>query len=83
MRKTLLTLLQLAVTGGLLYWVFHDPATRAAMAFALRTADFRWVLAGILAYLVVEIAAAMRWNILLKVQGINLSLPRVAGLYIT
>lgn len=82
MKKTLLTLLQLAVTGGLLYWVFHDPATRAAMGVALRTADIRWVLAGILAYVIVEIAAAVRWNVLLKVQGINLSTPRVTGLFL-
>jgi uncharacterized protein (TIRG00374 family) len=82
MKKTLLTLLQLAVTGGLLYWVFHDRATRAAMAFALRTADVRWILGGILAYLIVEIAAAVRWDILLKVQGISLSFLRVAGLFL-
>ena len=82
MKKVLLTFLQLAVTGGLLYWVFHDPATRAAMALALRTADYHWILGGILAYLTVEVAAALRWNILLKVQGINLSTPRVAGLFL-
>ena len=82
MKKTFLTLLQLAVTGGLLYWVFHDPATRGAMAFALRAADFRWVLGGIAAYIIVEVAAALRWQILLKVQGIRLSVPRVVGLFL-
>ena len=82
MKKILLTLFQLVVTGGLLYWVFHDPVTRAAMGFALRAADYRWVLGGILAYIIVEIAAAVRWNILLKVQGINLSAPRVTGLFL-
>lgn len=82
MKKVLLTLLQLVVTGGLLYWVFHDPATRSAMAFALRAADYRWVLCGILAYITVEIAAAVRWNILLKVQGIRLTTPRVTGLFL-
>ncbi len=81
MKKILLSILQLAVTGALLSWVFHDPVTRAAMDFALRTADFRWVLGGILAYLVVEIAAGLRWKILLEVQGINLSMLRVAGLF--
>jgi len=82
MKKTLLTILQLAVTGGLLYWVFHDPATRSAMGLALRTADFRWILGAIVAYLVVEVAAATRWHILLKVQGIHLTAPRVAGLFL-
>ena len=82
MKKTLLTILQLAVTGALLYWVFHDPATRANMAFALRSADYRWVAAAILAYIVVEMAAVVRWRILLKVQGISLSTPRIAGLFL-
>ena len=38
MKKMLLTILQLAVTGALLYWVFHDPAVRAAMVEAIRHA---------------------------------------------
>ena len=81
MKKTLLTLLQLAVTAAVLYWVFHDPDKRAKMAEALRAADFRWIGAAVLAYLVVEVAAALRWHVLLKVQGIHLSLPRVTGLF--
>lgn len=82
MKKTLLTILQLLVTGALLYWVFHDPAVRAAMAIAIRDADYRWIGAAIVAYIVVEIAAMVRWQILLKVQGINLSTARIGGLFI-
>jgi uncharacterized protein (TIRG00374 family) len=82
MKKTLLTILQLAVTFALLYWVFHDPAVRAAMAAGVREADYRWIAAAILAYLIVELGAVVRWHILLKVQGINLSVPRVAGLFL-
>src|ERR1051326_5817664 len=82
MKKTLLTILQLAVTSGLLYWVFRDPAVRTAMALGMREADYRWIAAAILAYIIVEIGAVVRWNILLKVQGINLSAPRVAGLFL-
>ena len=52
------------------------------MKEALRTADYRWVGAGILAYIVVEIAAAIRWQILLRVQKIRLSFPRVSGLFL-
>jgi len=82
MKKTLLTILQLAVTGALLYWVFHDPAVRAGMVEAIRHAEYQWILAAILAYLVVEVGAAWRWNILLKVQGINLSPLRVGALFL-
>lgn len=82
MKKTLLTILQLLVTSALLYWVFHDPKVREAMAIAIRDADYRWIGAAILAYLIVELGAVVRWQILLKVQGINLSNARVTGLFI-
>lgn len=81
MKKILVTLFQLAVTVALLYWVFHDPNKRAQMKLALRMADYRWIIAAILAYGVVEFSAAVRWQILLKVQGINLSVPRMTGLF--
>ncbi len=81
MKRILLSILQVGVTLAMLWLVFHDPAQRAKMAIALRAADYRWVGAGILAYLVVEIAAAIRWQVLLRVQKIRLSMPRVAGLF--
>src|SRR6185295_15121406 len=82
MKKVLLTLFQIAVTVGMLIWVFHDPNQRAKMVEALRTADYRWVGAGILAYILVELFAAVRWQILLRVQKIRLSFPRIAGLFL-
>src|SRR6266446_1433686 len=82
MKKILATLFQLSVTIALLYWVYHDPAKRAQMAEALRNAHFSWVAFGILAYVVVEIAAAFRWHVLLKVQGIHLSFWRLSGLFL-
>ena len=82
MKRILLTILQLGVTVAMLWYVFHDPDQRAKMAVALRTANYSWVGVGILAYIVVEISAAIRWQILLRVQGIRLSLPRVSGLFL-
>jgi glycosyltransferase 2 family protein len=82
MKRILLTIFQLAVTAAMLWYVFHDPDQRAKMAVALRTADYRWVGAGVLAYFVVEIAAAVRWQILLQVQQIRLSIPRMSGLFL-
>jgi glycosyltransferase 2 family protein len=81
MKKILLSLFQLVVTVAVLYWVFHDPAKRAKMGEALRTANYSWIVAAVFAYVLVEIAAAIRWQILLKVQQIHLSIPRVAGLF--
>jgi len=82
MKKILLTAFQLAVTIALLIWVYHDPKKLAEMRQALTHARFEWLAAAILAYMIVEIAAAIRWQILLKVQGINLNLPRLSGLFL-
>ena len=82
MKKLLVTLFQLSVTIAVLYWVYHDPHRRAQMVEAIRNAQFRWVALGILAYVVVEVAAAFRWDVLLKVQKIRLPLPRLAALFL-
>jgi glycosyltransferase 2 family protein len=81
MKKLLVTIFQLSVTIGVLYWVYHDPNRRAQMLEALRNAEYRWVVMSMLAYGVVEAAAAFRWHVLLKVQQIRLSVPRLAGLF--
>src|SRR5204862_6497609 len=52
------------------------------MRQALTHARFEWLAAGILAYLVVEVAAAFRWQILLKVQGIDLKFGRLSALFL-
>jgi uncharacterized membrane protein YbhN (UPF0104 family) len=82
MKKIIITLVQLGVTFALLWYVFHDANQRQQMKVALAAADYRWVGAAILAYLVVEIAAAVRWQILLRVQKIRLNLPRLSGLFL-
>jgi len=82
MKKILVTLFQLAATIAVLYWVYHDPEKRAQMVEALKNAQYQWVAIGILAYVLVEIAAAFRWHVLLIVQGIHLSLPRLSGLFL-
>jgi uncharacterized protein (TIRG00374 family) len=82
MKKILITLVQLGVTSALLWYVFHDANQRQQMKVALAAADYRWVGAAILAYLMVEIAAAIRWQILLRVQKIRLNFPRLSGLFL-
>jgi uncharacterized protein (TIRG00374 family) len=77
MKKTVLTLLQIAVTIGILCWIFRDPEKRANTLHALRDSDKLWILAGIIAFGIVEILAAVRWQILLRVQGVTLGFFRV------
>ncbi|MEY2479410.1 MAG: glycosyltransferase 2 family protein [Verrucomicrobiota bacterium] len=81
MKKILVTLFQVAVTIAVLYLVFRDPGKREQMKLALSLADYRWIIAAIFAYVLVEISAAARWHILLRVQGIYLSIPRMSGLF--
>jgi len=38
----------------------------------LRRADWRWLLAGVFAYGVVEILGAIQWQLLLRIQGFRL-----------
>ena len=64
------TLLQLLVTGAAIYYVFHDPEKRAQVGNALRAADWRWLAASWLVYGAVEMVATVRWQLLLRVQGI-------------
>jgi len=86
MKQKLLTAAQVAFTAALLYWVYHDPVARGKMKEALvrsyTEGTYWWLGAGILAYFVVEAAAAIRWQVLLRVQGINLGNMRVGGLFL-
>jgi glycosyl hydrolase family 47/lysylphosphatidylglycerol synthase-like protein len=73
MKRVVIMLFQLLVTAAGLWYVFHEPQRRAQIAYALRHADLRWVLIGWICYSTVEILATVRWQILLRIQGIWIS----------
>ena len=79
MKKTILTVIQVLVTVGILYHIFKDPKN-ADLPHQLLISNKLWVLAGIFAYGIVEVLATWRWQILLKVQGISLAFFRVLAL---
>lgn len=81
MKRAVITTIQILVTLGLLWLVFHDDEKRAAMVEALRKARLSWFVAGIGAYFLVEAFGALRWNILLRVQDIRISTRRTFGLF--
>lgn len=81
MKKTLLTALQIAVTIGLLWWVFHDPERRSEMLAAAMLANVWWLGAGILVFFFCTIVATARWKILLAVQDINMTWLRTWQLF--
>lgn len=80
MKKAVLTTIQILVTLGILVWIFHDPQKRHDMLQAVRHANPFWVIAGIAAYGLVEVIGATRWQILLRVQGINIPWYRLGSL---
>ena len=73
MKRVGILLLQLLVTAAGLWYVFHDPQKRAQIAVAFKQADRNSLILGWLCYSVVEILATVRWQILLRIQGIRLS----------
>lgn len=79
-RKPVVTALQVALTLTILYFIFRDPAKRAEMASAFVHADRWWLLAGFLIYGAVELLGALRWHLLLRVQGIVLPPARLVAL---
>lgn len=81
LKKYLLTALQLAVTIGLLWWVFHDAETRSEMAGALALADWRWLGVGVAVFFGCTILATARWKVLLAVQDIEMSWLRTWQLF--
>ncbi|HWL54845.1 MAG TPA: lysylphosphatidylglycerol synthase transmembrane domain-containing protein [Chthoniobacteraceae bacterium] len=80
MKKTLVTLLQAAVTIGILAWLFRNPETNRQMWAALTQAHTGWIVLAALAFGVAEIFGVARWRLLLKVQGITVGWLRLLGL---
>jgi uncharacterized protein (TIRG00374 family) len=80
-KKTILTILQVLVTVGILVWLFHDHEKNAKMLEALRKADKGWIFAAICCFGLVEIAATFRWALLLRVQGVVIPWIRLFFLY--
>ena len=77
----LLTLLQVAVTVGLLWWLFHEPERRAVMAAALDIADWRWIMLAIIAAGVCEFFGILRWQLFLRMLHIELPLRETSNLF--
>lgn len=73
MKKIVLTIVQILVTAGLLWWIFRNPEQNRKILEALRTADIRWFVPGLLALGVAILLQTQRWIVLLRVQGIMVS----------
>jgi len=83
MKKIFLTVIQIAITSLLLWLMFRDPAKRAEMAGALRTADFFWLIPGIASIGLAHVLQTERWRILMKVQGIDMAWWRAFRVFLS
>lgn len=81
-KRAGIVLLQLLVTAAGVYYVFHEPEKRAQIFSALRHADLWWVLIGWFCYAGVESLATVRWQILLRLQGVRVGWGRTAAMII-
>lgn len=77
----LLTVLQVAVTLGLLWWLFHDAHRRKVMWEALQTADWRWMVIAALAAGVCEFFGILRWQLFLKMLHIHVPFRETTKLF--
>ena len=79
--RHLLTVLQVLVTVGLLWWLFHDPQRRLTVWNALQTADWRWMFAAMAAAGLCEFFGILRWQLFLKMLHLRVRLSEVTKLF--
>ena len=82
MKRAGIIFVQLVVTAAGFWYVFHDPQRRAQISDALRHARLSWLFLGWLCYSAVEVLGTVRWQILLRIQGIRISWLRVGAMVI-
>jgi glycosyltransferase 2 family protein len=77
----LLTVLQIAVTVGLLWWLFYDPQRRAVMGAALGMADWRWMVLSVVAAGICELFGILRWQLFLRMLHIEVPMRETSRLF--
>ncbi len=81
MKKALIRTVQAIFTIAILIYLFNSPEKRGQMGAAFSRADANWMLIGLPVAFVGEIANIIRWNILLRVQGMRIGWLRLAQLF--
>lgn len=79
--KHLLTVLQVVVTVALLWWLFHDSQRRLTIWNAVRTADWRWLIAAFAAAGACEFLGILRWRLFLKMLHLRVCFLEVTRLF--
>jgi uncharacterized protein (TIRG00374 family) len=83
LKDKLITTLKIVISLGLMAYLFYrflsDPVDRAVLLKTLTTADYWWLLLALALYVIAVITNAIKWQILLKAQGIPVPLGAVTN----
>lgn len=80
-RRWLVPAIQIGITIAILAWLLSDPGLLQQMGQTLGQARWRWLALGALIGIAWNLAAAFRWNIFLKMQGIDIGYRRTVCIY--
>lgn len=81
-KKTIVTILQIAFTGGILAYLFRDGEKNRQILEALSHAHLAWIAAAFGCFGIVVTAGITRWKMLLRVQEIHIGWGRMASLFL-
>src|SRR5262245_39580918 len=81
MKKTLLTVLKVLVSVGILVYIFTRVVPVRDLWATLRRADLNLFALSIAVYFVVQGLSAYRWHVLLKPQGVRVPYRKMAAFY--
>ncbi|MEN3335891.1 MAG: glycosyltransferase 2 family protein [Blastocatellia bacterium] len=81
MKKTLFTLLKIAVSLGILAYIFLRVVDIDKLWGELKTANPLYFIAAVVVYFLVQGLSAWRWYVLLKPQGIDVPFSRILAYY--
>src|SRR5215216_3901318 len=81
MKKTVLTLLKIVVSLGILTYIFTKVIDIRHLWANLKEADVSFIIAAILFYFLVQTLSAWRWYLLVKPQGIEVPFSKILAFY--
>lgn len=81
MAQHALTGVQVVVTVGLLWWLFHDEQRRVSVWHALQSADWRWMVAALAAAGLCEYLGILRWQLFLRMLHVRVRFSEVTRLF--
>ncbi|MDX1523663.1 MAG: lysylphosphatidylglycerol synthase transmembrane domain-containing protein, partial [Anaerolineae bacterium] len=83
MKDKLITALKIFISlglmAGLFYWFLADPGKREVLVELITRANYWYMLLALIFFIIAVVTNAIKWNILLKAQGINVPLRAITN----